>query len=187
MNLQAALTLAIGLSILGMAGCSNDTSTCNTDPSLACAYGSGWTCSGVAQPEDNHPDLVCSADNGAGQYCCVSSGNSCTYDPSVPCSHGAGYSCNAGDSPPDSADPSLLCSVPTASGGLDLYCCYAYTVVVSTGSCTEDPAVGTGCQAGSYGFSCTGADSPAADFSNLVCSAGVVDSAGDTIYCCTYQ
>ena len=45
----------------------------------------------------------------------------------------------------------------------------------------------TGCQAGSYGFSCSGSDTPGTDFSNLNCSAGTPDpTSGATLYCCQY-
>lgn len=188
MKLPITFYAAATLALLATAGCSTaPADSCSSDPSLACVSGSsGWSCTGAAQPEDARPDLICSVDNGAGQFCCYASGNSCTFDSSVACSRGAsGYSCNAGDTPPDAVDSSLVCSVPTAAGSLDLYCCYTEVVLVSAVTCAQDPSV-PGCVAGSYGFSCTGADSPDTDFSNVTCSAGVA-TASATLYCCSYQ
>jgi hypothetical protein len=181
MNLKDTLRLAAVLSFLGIAGCSVQASTCNVDSSLACVSGAtGYSCTGDAQPEDSRSDLICSTDNGAGQYCCYSS--SCSYDSSVPCSYGAGYSCDTGSLAPDQVDPTLVCSVPTAAGNLDLYCCYTAAILSTTGTCAQDPSVVCP-QAYSYGFSCSGSDTPDQDFSNLTCSA---PTAGN-LYCCVYQ
>ena len=160
--------------------------SCAQDATLACVPGTlGWSCTGTAQPEDFSTDLVCSADNGRGEFCCASS--TCSFDASVPgCVAGTvGYSCAGGAPPPDAADPSLVCSVPTISGPDDLYCCYTTTLVATTTpTCTQDFTV-AGCPPGSYGFSCTGADTPEQDYSNLTCSAPT-PTAGADLYCCTY-
>ncbi len=165
--------------------------SCTQDSSLQCVTGTqGWTCTGAgAQPEDYNSDLVCSSD-GAGNYCCSTS--TCTYDSSVSgCVTAAtGYSCATGANPPDTSDPSLVCSVPTTSNNVDLYCCYTNTVTATNSTCTQDSTV-AGCQpdsAGnpSYGFSCTGSDTPDVDYSNIACSTGTPGT-GATLYCCTYQ
>jgi hypothetical protein len=146
----------------------------------------GYSCTGTAQPEDTTQGLVCSADTGTGQFCCASS--SCNYDASVAgCASGTvGYSCATNAQPPDQADPTLVCSVPTTSNNVDLYCCYSNTTPPPSGAtCTQDPTV-TGCTADSYGFSCTGTDTPDADFSNLTCSTPTPGS-GAMLYCCTYH
>ncbi len=120
----------------------------------------------------------------------VSSSNSCGPDSSVSCSGSAtGYSCNAGDPPPDANDSSLVCSEPTSAGDLDTYCCYSYTVA-SGSTCEQDDTVSSGCQPGSYGFSCTGSDTPDQDFgSNLNCSGATAGTdaqgASASLYCCT--
>jgi hypothetical protein len=160
--------------------------SCAQNNGVPCAAGaSGWSCSGIAQPEDFNPDLVCSVDNGVGEFCCYSS--PCSYDPSVPgCAGGTvGYSCGVGQPPPDATDPSLVCSEPTLAANADLYCCYTTTVVVAAGTCSQDFTV-AGCVPGSYGFSCTGADAPDQDYSNLRCSAPT-PAAGADLYCCTYH
>jgi hypothetical protein len=152
---------------------------------LACVTGTqGWTCTGPgAQPEDYNSDLVCSSD-GAGDYCCSTS--TCSYDASVPgCVTGAvGYSCAVGATPPDGNDPSLVCSVPTTSNNVDLYCCYTNTITTA-GTCAQDPTV-QGCVPGSYGFSCTGTDTPDMDYSGITCSTPT-PGPGANLYCCTYH
>lgn len=170
---------------------------CSTSSDVSCATGTGWTCTGSAQPEDANSDLVCSTD-GVGDFCCIS-GGMCNYDANVTgCEPGTvGYSCASGSPPPDSADPTLVCSVPATVGGLDTYCCFTNTTAPPSGStCEQDPSV-TGCQpdnAGnpSYGFSCTGSENPDTDFSNITCSTtGTqgMDAQGNaaTLYCCTFN
>jgi hypothetical protein len=126
------------------------------------------------------------------------SSGGCATDSSVTgCVSGSvGYSCPSGSSPPDQSDPTLVCSVPTSTNGSDDYCCYTNTITPPSGAtCAQDPSV-AGCQpdsAGnpSYGFSCTGSDTPDMDFSNITCSMGTsgMDSGGNaaTLFCCTYQ
>jgi len=115
-----------------------------------------------------------------------SSDNSCGQDDSVSCAGGAqGYSCNAGDPPPDASDSSLVCSEPTTVGSADTYCCYTNTVTgVSGPTCTQDDSVSCP-DPSSYGFSCTGSDTPDEDFgSNLNCSMPTTASDGAQTYCC---
>jgi hypothetical protein len=159
--------------------------------SLNCVTGAqGWSCTGSAQPEDYNIDLVCSSD-GVGNYCCSTS--TCSYDPNVStCVTGAiGYSCTVGAQPPDQADPSLVCSVPATQNNIDLYCCYTNTITPpATATCQQDPSI-PGCQpdaAGnpSYGFSCTGTDTPDMDFSGITCSTPTTGN-GANLYCCTYH
>jgi hypothetical protein len=176
------------------ASASNAAGSCSADSSVSCTTGTGYSCSGSAQPEDSTANIVCSTD-GAGNFCCVA-GGACGYDPSVTgCVSGSvGYSCTSGSQPPEAADPSLVCSDPTTANGLDEYCCYTNTTVASASTCSQDSSV-SGCQADSagnpsYGFSCTGSDAPGSDYSNLNCSAGTqgTDAQGDSalLYCCTY-
>jgi hypothetical protein len=198
----AALTTA-----LLATGCSVTTNTtttpppggsdCSEDSSVSCSTGMGWSCTGSSQPEDSNSGLVCSNDVGTGQFCCVSS--SCNYDATVTgCASGTtGYSCATGDSAPDATDSTLVCSVPTTANGVDEYCCFTnVTTVSATSTCEQDSTV-SGCQpdsAGnpSYGFSCTGSESPDTDFSNITCSAmgtsGMdAQGAAATLFCCTYM
>lgn len=193
-----AAAISLGLGVL-IAGCTvtatTSSSGCMTDSTVSCSAGTGYSCTGSAQPEDSDPGLVCNTD-GAGDFCCSSS--SCNYDPNVTgCESGTqGYSCATGSPSPDSADPTLVCSVPTTSGNLDTYCCFTNTVTAPSGAtCEQDPTV-SGCQpdsAGnpSYGFSCTGTDTPDMDFSGITCSSGTAgmdaQNAAATLFCCTYQ
>ena len=190
---RTSIAFASLLLTIGLGGCTVTTTTtppppggsCSPNAGLACASGtSGWSCSGAAQPEDGNQDLVCSVDNGNGDFCCASS--SCSFDPSVGgCAGGTvGYSCAGGASPPDASDPTLVCSEPTISGPDDLYCCYTNTTVVASSTCMQDFSV-VGCAPDSYGFSCTGTDTPDQDYSNLTCSAGT--GGGPTLFCCTFH
>jgi len=174
------------LGVVGLAACTTTVTpaadSCGVDSSVVCSSGTGWSCTGDAQPEDTNPDLVCSTD-GVGDFCCDES--SCGYDSSVPCVAGAGYSCAIGASPPDSSDPTLVCSTPTTTATDDEYCCYTNTITPPAGAtCAQDPSV-SGCAPGSFGFSCSGTDSPTDDFSGITCSAGV--GTAPTTYCCVYN
>jgi hypothetical protein len=111
--------------------------------------------------------------------------DTCTPDSTVAgCVSGtSGYSCGAGANAPDVGDPTLICSEPTPSGDLDLYCCYMNTDTAGVGTCSEDFTVPCP-NPDEYGFSCSGSDSPMDDFSNLTCSTPV--GSDPTTYCCTY-
>src|SRR5450432_2497431 len=81
----------------------------------------------------------------------------CAQDSSVGGCEGPsfGFSCGDGRSP-DQTDSSLVCSDGTpASDGFVLYCCIQFT----SSSCAPDPSV-EGCSRNSFGFSCTGGDTP---------------------------
>lgn len=163
------------------------TNACGADPTVTgCVGGStGYTCVGTATPDAT---LDCSAGvPGVGQttvYCCGgTSAGSCAADTTVTgCATGsAGYSCS-GVARPD-ADGTLQCSsgVPTADGASTAYCCYSAPTATST--CTVDSTV-TGCTGGSYGFACTGTDTPADSNTSLVCGPGAAGNDGNTLYCC---
>jgi hypothetical protein len=198
------VSLAAIATQLAMSGCTASASgtvsastasgSCVASSSVSCTTGSGYSCSGSAQPEDTTANLVCSTDS-AGNFCCVS-GGTCGYDANVVgCESGSvGYSCTSGSQPPEAADPSLVCSDPTTANGLDEYCCYTNTAVVAASTCSQDASV-AGCQTDSagnpsYGFSCTGSDAPGSDYSNLNCSTGTpgTDAQGNSaqLYCCAY-
>jgi hypothetical protein len=161
------------------------TAACITDATVSCQAGTGYTCSGTSQPEDVDPTVVCSADQESGQFCCVS-GSSCAYDATLACETGAaGYTCS-GTSTPNSVDSSLVCSEPNSANA---YCCFT-TNEATASTCTQDQTV-TGCQANaqgeqSYGFSCTGADTPDQDYSGITCSTPTAGT-GNTLYCCVYR
>lgn len=197
-GLRRATYVASFLGLLGLAACTTTVTAtpqngCSTDGSVSCSSGAtGYSCSGSSQPEDTDQNLVCSTDQGTGEFCCYAD-SSCSYDGTVTggCESGAyGYSCT-GSAAPDQADTTLICSEPNSS---NQYCCFtqAFASGVTTTTCAQDQTV-TGCTedgAGqeAFGFSCTGSDTPGDDFSNLNCSAGVPDTAsGNTDYCCSYN
>jgi hypothetical protein len=119
-------------------GCSTSTTTvspptgCAPDSSLACTAGAvGWTCAAGDNPENEESDLSCSvpqADGANDDFCCFHWGfgtSTCTPDDSITaiCTFPSfGYTCAAGDDP-TSLDTSLNCSVPTADGPNDDFCC----------------------------------------------------------------
>lgn len=106
----------------------------------------------------------------------------CAANSSVVCEQGTGYSCS-GDRTPDQTDATLACSSgePFAGGSLLAFCCSA-TGFPTSSTCSADSSV-VGCQAGSYGFSCTGQTRPESVDSTLVCSDGVA-SGSATDFCC---
>ncbi len=179
--------LVSALAVVGMVACTTTVTpapdSCGVDSSVVCSSGTGWSCTGDAQPEDTNSGLVCSTD-GVGDFCCDQS--ACAYDSTISCVTGAaGYSCAIGSSPPDSADATLVCSAPTLTSADDEYCCYTNTITPPAGAtCAQDPTV-AGCAYPSYGFSCSGTDAPTDDFSGITCSAGV--GSAPTTYCCVYN
>lgn len=177
---------------LGTSACSTSVNVgstgCQVDGSIACPTGAvGYSCSGSSYPTNN--GQVCNTD-GSGSWCCYAS--ACAPDPSInTCvANTYGYSCAPGEPPPDTTDPSLICSVPLVTNGVDEYCC-ATSVPVSGASCGQDFSI-SGCAAGSYGFSCTGSDRPDQDYSGITCSQSATSGANASgqsalLYCCAYN
>jgi hypothetical protein len=160
--------------------------SCIADSSVTgCVAGStGTTCTGTATPD---PTLNCSTGvPGAGSttvYCCgaTTGPGTCAVDSSVTgCAGGStGYSCT-GVTRPD-ADGSLQCSTGVAgANGSTAYCCFAAT---ASSTCVADPTV-TGCTGGSFGFHCSGTDTPSDSNTSLVCGPGAAGNDGNTLYCC---
>jgi hypothetical protein len=186
------------LIMIAMSGC---TSTVETGPGttgvpascsqnsnvVGCIGGAaGYSCTGSDSPDDGDSALNCSSGTASGGltlYCCVdtSSVAGCTADSSIVGCGGTsiGFSCT-GTAEPSQSDSSLACSVGTASGDATLFCCASY--MPSAGTCAQDSTV-QGCTGASIGFSCSGADNPAAINQSLVCSTGTPGGAG-TQYCC---
>jgi hypothetical protein len=146
------------------------------DSSLTCSSGT---------PGNGNTTYCCSTgafDDGgtdAGPDVGSDAGNSCATDTSVTCTgNSVGYQCAGSDTP----DPTTLnCSTGTADGSNMDFCCIPLTSGVT---CSADSSV-SGCQSGSYGFSCTGTDTPDQDDSSLTCSTGTPGDNGETLYCCT--
>jgi hypothetical protein len=199
MLFDCARRFAPFLLLATISGCSANasvttTDSCGSDPSVICSgTGMGYSCTGGRV--ESIPGQVCTTD-GIGDFCCYPT--ACSPDPNVDCgASAAGYSCGADADPPDSVDSSLVCSVPTAAGSSDLYCCYQTLAPPAGSTCQPDSSV-QGCQPDatgtpSYGFSCTGAgESPTTDYSSLgQCSDPTdgVDANGNAafLYCCTYE
>lgn len=205
----ASLTCSVPTSVGGMDEycCADITvasgSTCAQDQSVSgCAGDSyGFSCTGTDRPDTDYSGIVCSSAGVLGQniqganatlYCCsygsTSTSTGCSQDSTVSCAGGAtGYSCPTGSSPPNVDVTSLLCSTPTPAGTTDQYCCTAASAAVGS-TCAQDQSV-TGC-VGSFGFACTGADTPESDFTGVTCGAS--GTAGTnaqgspaTLFCCT--
>lgn len=110
------------------------------------------------------------------------SGSTCNTSSNVDCPGAAtGYTCSGSSTPADN-DSNLDCSTGTADNGNTDYCCISLN---SSVTCGEDSTV-QGCESGSYGFSCTGSDTPDQDQAGLVCSTGTAGNNGETLYCCSY-
>lgn len=164
--------------------------SCSKDITVDCSSGgSGYTCtSSTVQPEQFF-DVLCGGPSG-NSYCCNPvTASTCQPDPAVTdCAAGTwGYSCASGDPSPDATTSTLVCSIPTKVGFVDEYCCFDNTITPpADATCQKDWTLA--CEpdsAGnpSYGFTCTGTDTPDQDFSNITnCSAAT----GDGTFCCTY-
>ena len=103
----------------------------------------------------------------------------CGQDSSVSCSQGNGWSCAAGDNP-ENESSNLSCSVPTADGSNDDFCCFQWTY---GSSCTPDDGLTAVCQPGSYGYRCQAGDNPNSLDSSLNCSSPTPDGSDDD-FCC---
>ena len=103
----------------------------------------------------------------------------CNSDSTISCANAAsGYSCS-GDVLPTDGNPRLDCGPGTADESNTDFCC----VTLGQSSCAPDSSV-QGCQGNSFGFSCTGSDSPDDADSTLNCSTGTPTSSA-TLYCCS--
>ncbi|HTA88190.1 MAG TPA: hypothetical protein VK745_01390 [Polyangiaceae bacterium] len=168
------------------------TDTCTADSNVACDGSSGYTCTSTDAPNVADPTLDCGAGvagSAAGTlaYCCVTipTSSSCTPDETVTgCTGGSfGFSCTSASSVPTDIDPSLDCSDPTpGDNGASLYCCVSFSTTAST--CMPDETV-DGCTGDSYGFSCTGTDTPTDAQASLTCSDPAAGPSGESLYCCT--
>ena len=103
----------------------------------------------------------------------------CSQDSSVSCSQGDGWSCAAGDNP-ENEYANLSCSVPTADGPNDDFCCFEWTY---GSTCTPDDGLTAVCHPGSYGYRCQAGDDPTSLDSSLNCSSPTPDGSDDD-FCC---
>jgi hypothetical protein len=188
---ESDAALVCGAGVVGPHGaldyCCTAAGACVADANVTgCTGGSkGYSCTGAQTPPQTNAALTCgpavAGVNGVADYCCASgAGATCSLHDAVPgCTGNAtGWSCTGADTPAQN-DASFACSTGTPGGGGTLYCCVALT----SSSCKGDASV-AGCAAQSFGFSCTGADTPSQANASLQCGAGT-PSAGATLYCCT--
>ncbi len=165
------------------------TSTCAPDSSVVCTDGSvGYSCPGADTPDETDSSLTCGAgveSGGLTDYCCIDvsfASSTCAADSSVQGCSGSsfGFSCTGTDTP-DQTDSSLTCSTATpGNNGESLYCCIGFT----SSTCSADSSV-QGCTGSSFGFSCTGTDTPDQADSSLTCSTATAGDNGESLYCCT--
>ena len=191
--------------------CTSAPTPCAYDPVSGCAAPTyGYQCRGADRPEAFDSALFCGEGLVEGDlivYCCGAS------KPTPSCSQVSGHACPTtltGWTCHDTSLPSeaelgdnqsradfnlLVCSIPTivtGSGGTTWgYCCFTPTSLPAGGSCLEDTTV-AGCPPDSFGFACTGVDTPAEDFAGLTCAGTGTSGTSPqgypaTLYCCDYQ
>lgn len=195
--------------------CSPGGTSCSYDPvpiggCPAAEY--AYECRGSDRPEAFDPSLFCGEGlpEGASNlivYCCGPSqppaGCSMITSGSCPGTQ-TGWTCHDQSLPAEAELGSnqsradfnvLVCAVPTvtmsSTGTTYGYCCYTPTSLPPGGSCLSDTAV-PGCPAKSYGFACTGPETPDRDYPRMNCpSPGVPgynpQGYAATLYCCQYQ
>jgi hypothetical protein len=191
--------------------CSAQSTPCAYDPVAACAAPAyGYECRGAGRPESYNETISCGEGLVQGDlviYCCSDN------KPSQGCAQATGgcpstlvpWTCTDNTLPSEfelgsnqsRADFNLLvCSVPTvttaASRTTSKYCCFTPTSVPKGASCLQDTTL-SGCGPGSFGFACTGPDTPEQDYPRINCGdAGVstgksAEGYNATLYCCQFQ
>jgi hypothetical protein len=176
----------------------------------------GYSCIGTNRPDSFDTDLTCMqgiSAYGHLVFCCNPIGGGvCARDTSVGCKKGTlGFACQFPGSIPGEADLGinqsrsgvpLVCTLAAQGakkpdgGNVTDYCCYPPTAVPPGATCLQDQLEGQiqnvpGCQAGSFGFACTGTDTPDQDYLRMVCSHGGVRGTNAqgvpaSLYCCEF-
>jgi hypothetical protein len=190
--------------------CTQSLTPCAYDPVAGCAAPTyGYECRGSDRPEAFDPTLFCGeglAKDDLIVYCCGSA-------PSTQgCSQIAGHLCpntlvgwtchdrslpsevELGENQSRSDFNLLVCGIPTivssATGTVRQYCCYTPTSLPAGGSCLEDTSV-PGCPADSFGFACSGTDTPDQDFPRIHCTAPATRGSSPqgyaaALFCCQF-
>lgn len=180
--------VAVSAPLLSLGACTfvatPDQNTCSLDPSVDCSsigggY-DGYTCTGTDTPDQDFSVSCAAAANnsdGSTSYCCAGGTDTCAPDATVSCNgQGDGYTCTGSDTPAQDFS-GIQCGSSTRNpDGSTSYCCSSST------TCAPDSSVNC-TNGGGFGFTCTGSDTPDADFTGLTCSSGTVASVG-TSYCC---
>lgn len=191
--------------------CTSATTPCAYDPVAGCAAPTyGYECRGSDRPEAFDPSLFCGeglVENDLIVYCCGAApmAHGCSQIAGHTCpSTLVGWTCHDQSAPSEvelgsnqsRADFNLLvCGMPTVvmgtTGAVRQYCCFTPTSLPKGGSCLGDTAI-PGCAPDSFGFACTGPDTPNEDYPRIACrSAGVrgtnPQGYAATLYCCQYE
>jgi hypothetical protein len=180
-SLLLAWSFATGCTVSATGSGDSRASQCRIDTDVICPGDFvGYSCQGESKPSPSCGAGTLQSDGEIGYCCGVSPAAACVVDTSVSCTPDAsGYSCTGGVRP-DATDQSLVCSTGVLGPSADeRYCCIGVT-----GTCAADPNI-TGCAAGSHGFSCTGADTPARTQTSLVCSSATRGANNELLYCCS--
>jgi hypothetical protein len=191
--------------------CTTTKTACAYDPVAGCSSPTyGYQCLGSDRPEAFDPSLFCGEGLVEGDlivYCCGSA------PPAQGCSQVSGHSCadtlvgwtchdlslpseaELGDNQSRADFNLLVCSVPTVvtggSGTVHEYCCFTPTSMPIGGTCLEDVSV-PDCPPDSFGFACTGIDTPDQDYPSITCSGAGTRGKNpqgfeSTLFCCQYQ
>lgn len=192
--------------------CSGTTTSCAFDPVAGCAAPTyGYQClGGYDRPEAFDPNLFCGEGLAQGNfivYCCGAQplSHGCQQATSATCPRTlVPWTCTDQSLPSEAelgsnqsrADFNLLvCDVPTVVQGATVtttnYCCFTPTSVPPGASCLFDIGV-PGCAQGSFGFACTGPDTPAEDYPSITCADGGTPGVSAqgyaaSLYCCQYE
>jgi len=179
---------------------------CGYDPGLSCplATPSGYACTPPSRPDNFDPDLPCGMGqpvNGETVFCCgpATTPNCSASGTAVTCPQNLkALECmtatipNEGELGTDQSrsDATLLCDVPIMVGRSFGYCCFTPTQIAVGGTCLQDQDV-PGCPGGSFGFACTGPDTPEQDYPRIACpSASIRGKSKEgyeaNLYCCSY-
>jgi hypothetical protein len=208
--IQGTVCTSLGLVDTSTGGsycCTSTTTACGYDPGMDCpaTASSGYACTPPSRPENFDPDLACGMGqevNGETIFCCgIATTPNCAPDTAVRCNGPelVALECMTDEVPNEGelgtdqsrSDATLLCDVPAMIGGTYGYCCFTPTQAPVGASCLQDQAV-PNCPSGSFGFACTGPDTPDQDYSRITCPTGggvrgtSAEGYPSSLYCCTY-
>ncbi len=187
--------------------CTAQTTACGYNSGMACPITApvGYACTPPSRPDNFDPDLACGMGqpmNGETVFCCGTAATTpCIPDTAVACEKGLkALECTTAGLPNEGelgtdqsrSDATLLCDIPTMVGATTYgYCCFTPTQAPVGATCLQDQAV-PNCPSGSFGFACTGPDTPVQDYERISCPPGSVRGTSAEgypadLYCCTYS
>jgi hypothetical protein len=132
----AALGILVRVFVVAtvLAGCADNAPVaqkCSADSTVSCTQGSGYSCSGAAEPDPTTlPSMACTRavaalPDGLDDYCCVAYSSTSCPPAANECLDGTafGFLCT-GTAQPQDSDPSFsFCGTVTPEGSDTLYCC----------------------------------------------------------------